>query len=79
MQWLINGVEMNWIKCSERLPENGQECLVSFYSVPVESGFGPSYSLATYLNLEFNSWELRKTISSPTHWLPLPEVPDETI
>jgi len=69
---------MKWIKCTKELPKNGQECLVGFHLYvgqikQIEAGY--CFSLATFTNGEFYSWELRKTIGCVSHWMPLPKPP----
>lgn len=63
---------MKWNKCSEKLPKNDTECLVAFRCNP-----NFAYELATYLEEEkrFKSWNNVKI--NVTHWMTLPEVPNE--
>ncbi len=68
---------MDWIKVTDRLPETGEECLVAFHSLPEKLGFWQCYSLSTFIENKFHSWELNKVINHPTHWMPLPESPKD--
>jgi len=61
----------NWIKCSERMPELGQEvlCVDEFHN----------YETALYTRTFFPE-PFFSTIAGefhPTHWQPLPEPPNE--
>ena len=66
---------IEWIKCINRFPVEGEECLVAFYILPPDSGCGHAFSLATFSNYNFYSWELQKEIGHVTHWMPLPNSP----
>lgn len=68
---------MEWIKCAKRLPENEEECLVAFHIIIGNAGCGYAYSLATFIDFKFYSWELNNQINCVTHWMPLPESPQE--
>ncbi len=65
-----------WIRCTTRLPKNQEECLIAFLIIPGDEDCGYCYSLATYINGEFWSWELEKNVTNCTHWMPLPEIPN---
>lgn len=69
--------ENKWIKCTKKMPKNNEECLVAFHIMPGDSGCGFCYSLATFVDGEFLSWELSNQINHVTHWMILPENPDD--
>lgn len=62
---------MNWIKCSERLPEDGLTVLL--YERPDELWFG-YFDGEPEAIVFFGAGSKRKNI---THWMPLPEPPKE--
>ncbi len=66
-----------WIKCTKKLPKNEQECLVAFHIMPGDPGCGHAFNLATYIGGIFISWELSNQINYVTHWMPIPNGPDE--
>lgn len=61
-----------WIKCSDRLPENGIPCLVFAPEYDVDG-----YSIATYTNGRKKWTDNHFTFITEyvTHWMPLPEPP----
>ncbi|EMW23900.1 DUF551 domain-containing protein [Escherichia coli] len=69
-----------WISCSERMPEKGQNVLISvnFDSSLVE----PLICSARYTGSTFRRGEATikpgNGIEQATHWMPLPEPPQET-
>ena len=71
-----------WIKCSDRMPEDMMDVLFTFVrdNIKCEYAIGhhePSGWNSCFL---FNSMKLSndKSIVNVTHWMPLPEPPDET-
>ena len=63
---------MKWIKCSNRLPIDEQECLVAYKCAP-----NVVYNLAIFHSNKFTSWEVFRDIENVTHWMPLPEAPKD--
>lgn len=74
---------MKWISVEDRLPERGQECLVS-------DGFSVTTSM--YVNSGFDTWSapLNCNIQAaydyysfldfePTDWAPLPKAPEKDL
>ena len=60
-----------WIPVTERLPEDTTEVLVC-------SGiFAPFTEVAFYDGLWYSAWDGETEIESVTHWMPLPEPPEE--
>lgn len=57
-----------WIPVEERLPEDMQETLCCF-----DDGF---IATATYM-VKYKDWELWQDAGEVTHWMPLPEPPEE--
>ena len=67
---------LQWIKCSERLPLNEEECFVAVQFLPIdEDSF--VFSLAIFNNGEFRSWEIGHLLTYVSHWMPLPDPPEE--
>jgi hypothetical protein len=63
---------MEWIKCSDRMPEILEECLVCSKD--------QSYALATYLKVGFIPFcgaDFRVIKFKVTHWMPLPQPPKD--
>lgn len=54
---------MEWIKCGEQMPEEGEDVLIS---TP-----GKTVDVAMYLDGQFNGYP------RVTHWMPLPEPPTD--
>lgn len=65
-----------WIKCSERMPEEGEDVIVYDDLKQVHEGFYLRYG-------EHVSWDIYSYKPSyydevsVTHWMPLPEPPQE--
>jgi hypothetical protein len=60
-----------WIPVTERLPEDRVEVLVS-------SGmFAPFIEVAFYDGLFYSAWDGETEIAAVTHWMPLPQPPEE--
>ena len=74
-----NCIKDGWISCSERMPENGQYVLISvnFDSSLVE----PLICSARYTGSTFRRGDVTvkpgNGIEQATHWMPLPEPPQE--
>ncbi len=60
---------MKWIKCSEQLPEKNEYVLICD---------GTSYEVSHWYSPDNKTkhWSTDYVLK-PTHWMPLPEVPDE--
>ncbi|HHW0530187.1 TPA: DUF551 domain-containing protein [Escherichia coli] len=75
-----NGIKDSWISCSERMPEKGQNVLISvnFDSSLVE----PLICSARYTGSTFRRGDATikpgNGIEQATHWMPLPEPPQES-
>ncbi len=75
-----NGIKDGWISCSERMPEKGQNVLISvnFDSSLVE----PLICSARYTGSTFRRGDATikpgNGIEQATHWMPLPEPPQES-
>ena len=72
---------MEWIKCSERMPEPGVEVLVW-----IDGHRGPAWSnnhaLVAYRSAISGHWlqerhERSEPLIGVTHWMPLPEPPSD--
>lgn len=70
-------MQMKWVKCEVKLPENEEECLVAARIVPTRQSAGMTFDLATYVNGVFLSWELEKVVERVTHWMKLPQDPED--
>lgn len=62
---------MEWIKCSERMPEPGTLVIIMQvgFHVPYVGWWNPPGS---------DGWEIRDKYNEPedvTHWMPLPDLP----
>lgn len=74
-----SGIKNGWISCSERMPEKNQNVLISvnFDSSLVE----PLICSARYTGSTFRRGDARikpgNDIEQATHWMPLPEPPQE--
>ena len=74
-----SGIKDSWISCSDRMPEKGQNVLISvnFDSSLVE----PLICSARYTGSTFRRGEATikpgNGIEQATHWMPLPEPPQE--
>ncbi|EQA3420201.1 DUF551 domain-containing protein [Cronobacter dublinensis] len=72
-----------WIKCSERMPENDDYVLVADFDAHYTS-CEPNYQIACYgdwFKNNYPSWDngdgLGVNLKTITHWMPLPAPPDE--
>ena len=68
---------MEWIKCSEKMPDKDGEYLVFAPSLDEEI---PFEGIAWY-NKSVNYWEgvLYVWAKAITHWMPLPQKPNQNI
>lgn len=67
-------IKYNWIKCSEKMPENGKSVLV----VIAQDGYtdicvGETYGEGNWM-ISGEFW-YEKSDPAITHWMPLPELP----
>jgi hypothetical protein len=62
---------MQWIKCSERMPNTG---MVVLFARPCVVHFGWLVTSGNYWRDESGSWV---PLADVTHWQPLPEPPSE--
>jgi len=66
-----------WIPVSERLPEDGETVFVIIYDGFERFENGNEVARLTYLgNGNWWSWESERYVV--THWMPLPELPNDT-
>lgn len=68
---------MKWLKCSEQMPELRQEVIIYDEKTGfLQSGmvFDGTYNSDSHF-VDFN--EEYYTMKNPSHWMPLPEPPDE--
>ena len=72
------GTPDSWISCSERMPEKGQNVLIS---VNIDSEAGPLIYSARYIGDTFRRGGIAVSpgndLGQATHWMPLPEPPLE--
>lgn len=76
-------MKTEWIKCSDRLPERGQEVLaynenfncyeVTSYNYYLTDKYEPVGELFKKLEVSNLMWQNNEV----THWMPLPEPPTE--
>ena len=68
-----------WISCSERMPEKGQNVLIS---VNIDSEAGPLIYSARYIGSTFRRGGITvspgNALGQATHWMPLPAPPQES-
>lgn len=63
-----------WRKVEDELPEDGKSVLATYDEVDLNfNDIGKSFGI-DYYDHELNSWG---DCWTPTHWMPLPEVPNE--
>ena len=77
---------MKWIPVTERLPEDGDQCLVTVkYKYAYEKEYSIDVDVATYRPEggyidywdTYNDWNEGQQYLHVTHWMPLPEPPEE--
>lgn len=75
----------SWIKISERFPENDTDVLIYNQKDGISTGYFNSSRLEGYYEIDGSffitnsGWETNYSWaphSSPTHWMPLPEIPN---
>lgn len=84
---MLNANKQNWIPVQERLPEPGTMCLVV---VKMKYDFEKEYEREIdvaevvegdgYIDGRFNTWvdwQEGQEYIHVTHWMPLPELPEE--
>lgn len=64
-----SAAQPQWIKCSERMPENGREVLAIG-----DMGHSRSQMVSAFLDRYWTWFDNNETV---THWMPLPEPPQE--
>ncbi|EHD2946633.1 TPA: DUF551 domain-containing protein [Escherichia albertii] len=68
-----------WISCSDRMPEKGQNVLIS---VNIDSEAGPLIYSARYIGSTFRRGGITvspgNALGQATHWMPLPAPPQES-
>ena len=69
-----SGVEARWIPVGARLPNDGQLCAI----VSMESWPARTMAIARYRSDDLHEWEGQEFgyYLYVTHWLPLPEPPE---
>lgn len=60
-----------WIKCREKMPDEGQECIVQTHSGLRYVAFYESHS-GLFFDVDFSVEYI-----SVTHWMPLPSPPED--
>lgn len=72
------GTPDSWISCSDRMPEKGQNVLIS---VNIDSEAGPLIYSARYIGSTFRRGGITvspgNALGQATHWMPLPAPPQE--
>ncbi|HAJ4242739.1 TPA: DUF551 domain-containing protein [Escherichia coli] len=67
-------MEMNWVKCSERMPEETDDIIVVSDDIVMS---GISYSRRKGFYISALEYDEDAPIDDVTHWMPLPEPPSE--
>jgi hypothetical protein len=62
-----------WIKCSDRLPDKE-----GHYLIHLVNGFTKEYDVAYFFNNSYNNNWGGWSDENITHWMPLPEPPEES-
>ncbi len=66
---------IQWIKCSERMPEETGDIIVACSDGIVMSGI--SYSIRKGFYIASLGYDDDEPVTDVTHWMPLPEPPQE--
>jgi len=78
---------MEWIKCVATLPENDEDVLIYNVKDGISTGFYTESNVHWYIESDGSKfytdsgWETSYSWApymSPTHWMPLPEPPNES-
>lgn len=67
---------MNWISVKDRLPED-EEAVLVYYRFDDESKMSFYGILTYYVYDPYPHWQHESTGLKVTHWMPLPEPPEE--
>ncbi|WIJ49647.1 DUF551 domain-containing protein [Enterobacter roggenkampii] len=65
---------MEWIKCSEQMPEETGDIIVVSDDIVMS---GVSYSRKKGFYLQALEYDADEPVDDVTHWMPLPEPPNE--
>lgn len=72
---------MEWVKCSDKLPEDGVEVLVY---TPITKSITVAYltydhddNPIVYFIIDFDENDQNISLKDITHWMPLPEKPKD--
>ncbi len=67
-------MEMEWFKCSERMPEESGDIIVVSDGIVMS---GISYSRKKGFYLQALEYDADEPVDDVTHWMPCPEPPSE--
>lgn len=67
-------MKMEWVKCSERMPEETGDIIVVSDGIAMS---GISYSRKKGFYLQALKYDADEPVDDVTHWMPLPEPPSE--
>ena len=68
---------LRWIPVTERLPEIGRKCLIANREIVVRGWLRPDGVWKTGVSSD-EIWR-KFSLHPPTHWMPLPEPPEEDV
>lgn len=73
---LIEAGRIRWIPVSERMPEDGEHVLAAYVDTMLTAAY---YRHHIAFGGVDNWWDIGEGwhTGNPTHWMPLPEVPEE--